>query len=63
MTAETGLPEQFKNEPAARSGCERAAEHVVSRCGGYWQWIDDRTLRVFTAQGVPAMTFRVERTQ
>lgn len=61
--AETVLHDKFQTDSDARSGCELAAEHIVSKCGGSWRWIDDKTLRIFTDKGEAAMTFSMESTQ
>jgi hypothetical protein len=63
MTEEIRHHGHFESLDAARESLEESAECIVERCGGYWKWLDERTLRIFTAKDQPAMTFTVEQTQ
>jgi hypothetical protein len=48
---------------AARAKCEEAADVIVARKGGHWDWLDDRRLRVYEPNGDPFATLHLESLQ
>lgn len=49
----------------ARAKCEEAAATILAKHapGGRWQWVDERSLRVFHANGSAFLTLHIETLQ
>lgn len=50
---------------AARGKCEEAAAMLIGKhaVGGHWQWLDDKRLRVYHANGDAFLTLSIEALQ
>lgn len=49
----------------ARAKCEEAAAMIILKHepGGLWQWLDDKRLRVYKANGDALLTLQIEALQ
>lgn len=47
----------------ARAKCEEAANIIIARYGGSWEWLNGTHLRVWTVDGAPFMTLKIEAIQ
>lgn len=51
------------SETQARATCEEAADAVVARNGGHWEWLDERRLCVYSPLGELFATFHMDQMQ
>lgn len=67
--ANESLTDDLVSEPLnaeqARAKCEEAAATILSKhaIGGHWQWLDEKRLRVYKANGDAFMTLVIEALQ